>query len=129
MRPQAARHVPSTDVAASIVPMFESIDAGRWSRLGEYFHDEVVYVRPGYAPITGIGDLLDFYRNRRIIKSGRHVIESICSSAGGDTWVVTGSFTGVDRCGNGLRARFCDVYSVEAGKIRRRETFFDSPAV
>ena len=119
----------ATSARASIVAMFSAIDACEWPRLPEYFHDEIVYLRPGYEPIRGLADLLDFYAHRRIIRSGKHIIETTCVSGNGNTLSATGSFSGVDRSGKTVRVRFCDVYVFQSGKIRWRETFFNSPAV
>jgi ketosteroid isomerase-like protein len=113
----------------SIAKMFSAIDECAWPRLSEYFHDDVVYIRPGYDPIRGLADLLDFYAHRRIIAKGKHTIEETCVGSNGNMISATGSFTGVDRSGKTVEVRFCDVYVFQTGKIRRRETFFNSPAV
>ncbi|MFP5392108.1 MAG: nuclear transport factor 2 family protein [Gammaproteobacteria bacterium] len=109
--------------------MFSLIDACEWPQLEQHFHSDIEYRRPGYPPINGIDDLLDFYKNRRIIKSGQHVVETVCEADSGRAVSAMGSFVGTDRQGKDLRVRFCDVYHLEDGKIRRRETFFDAPAV
>ena len=113
----------------TIVSMFESIDACRWNDLAKYFHDDIRYIRPGYPPIEGLADLIDFYRNRRIIKSGHHELELLCVGESGQALSAIGSFAGFDRCGNALSVRFCDVYRLDGEKVKSRETFFDSPAV
>jgi len=113
----------------SITAMFEHIDACQWDVLPHFFHEDVRYIRPGYDPISGLPNLLDFYKRRRIIKSGRHVIELICAAENGDTVSAIGAFRGKDWSGKDLDVRFCDVYEFEGQKIVRRETFFNAPAV
>lgn len=113
----------------NIVSMFKLIDACRWVELGNYFHPEIQYIRPGYEPIRGLAELTDFYCQKRIIESGQHTIELICEADAQHAVCATGSFAGIDRSGNAVQVRFCDVYHFEAGKIRRRETFFNSPAI
>jgi ketosteroid isomerase-like protein len=117
------------DACQKVLAMFKSIDACQWAELAQYFHSDVCYLRPGYAPISGLADLVDFYLNRRVIKSGQHVIELICEADKGRAVSATGSFAGLSHDNRPLSTRFCDVYRFEAGKIRQRETFFSSPAV
>jgi ketosteroid isomerase-like protein len=117
------------DFAEVVASIFSVIDSCQWAKLPEHFHPDVQYLRPGYKPIVGLADLLDFYENRRIIKAGKHMIEAVCSSDRGNVISASGSFAGIDRHGNDLRTRFCDVYYMQDGKVKRRETFFDSPAV
>lgn len=117
------------DIAENILSMFDLIDSCQWPQLENHFHSDVQYLRPGYEPINGLVELLDFYMNRRIIKTGRHVVETVCSGESGKAISAIGSFVGVDKQGKNLKVRFCDVYHLEGGKIRRRETFFDAPAV
>jgi ketosteroid isomerase-like protein len=112
-----------------ILTMFAAIDSCRWQELVKYFHPRVDYVRPGYEPISGLVELLDFYENRRIIQTGHHTVESIWTWQTGTTCSVVGIFKGVGRDGRDLQVRFCDVYHLEDGMIRHRETFFSSPAV
>jgi ketosteroid isomerase-like protein len=119
----------SQEITTAIQSMFELIDSAQWPELEKHFHDDVLYFRPGYEPIIGLNDLLDFYMNRRIIMKGKHILETFCSARDGNTVSAVGSFTGVDKQGKALKVRFCDIYQIESGKIRRRETFFDRPAV
>ncbi|MES2938880.1 MAG: nuclear transport factor 2 family protein [Pseudomonadota bacterium] len=131
-RHRTARHGAQrtpADLGARVAGMFALIDIARWDALAAYFHDDVDYIRPGYAPIRGLADLLDFYRHRRIVHSGCHVLELLCTDASGQAVSATGSFTGTDRQGHPLAVRFCDVYRFRGVKIARRETFFNAPAV
>lgn len=109
--------------------MFETIDSSDWENLASYFHHEIQYSRPGFAVISGLADFIDFYRNRRIILTGKHSIEYLCASDSQKCAIVSGSFSGFDRGNRPLIARFCDVYNFQNERIFRRETFFNSPAV
>lgn len=118
-----------TNASHQIRCLFELIDAAQWSELGTFFHPQVDYLRPGFDPIRGLDALTDFYCHRRCVKTGRHVVERVCTGGDGRSVVAVGSFTGRDHDGRSLNVRFCDVYEFEEGKVRRRETFFNSPAI
>lgn len=109
--------------------MFKVIDNNDWENLSSYFHHEIQYSRPGFAVISGLADLIDFYCNRRIILTGKHSIENLCASDSHKCVIASGSFSGFDQGYRPLRVRFCDVYLFQHGRIFRRETFFNSPAV
>lgn len=107
--------------------MFGAIDSGSWHRLGEFFDSEVVYIRPGYPPIRGLADLVDFYANRRVIRSGTHVIEQVVADDSGA--VAIGEVDASLRDGRPVHVRFADAYRFRDGRIVHRHTFFDVPAV
>lgn len=109
--------------------MFEVIDSNDWENLASHFHHEIQYSRPGFTVISGLADLIDFYRNRRIILAGKHSIEKLCASDSHKCVIACGSFSGFDRGNRPLSVRFCDVYLFQHERIFRRETFFNSPAV
>ena len=50
-----------------VLGMFAAIDGRDFDALERYFHPDVVYERPGYEPIRGLGSLLHFYREVRRI--------------------------------------------------------------
>jgi ketosteroid isomerase-like protein len=112
-----------------VLQMFQHIDSSDWARLDDHFHPNVEYHRPGYDSIKGLDELRQFYVDKRVIKTGRHQLESVFYGPGGESLSVTGSFHGADKAGRDLSVRFCDVYFFEDDKIIRRETFFDAPAV
>ena len=110
-----------------ILTLFRVIDAGEWARLPELFDTHVVYERPGYAPIEGIDELVQFYRERRIIGSGTHQIEHIVADdTCGASW---GKIVGTTRDGAEVNERFSDVYELADGKIRSRRSYFYRPCV
>ena len=110
-----------------ILEMFGAIDAGEWNRLAEFFAPDVVYERPGYPPIRGFEDLLDFYANRRLIRHGRHTIENVIAEA--DGVVALGWIEATLRDGRETTVKFADSYRLDGGLIRYRHTYFDVPAV
>lgn len=107
--------------------MFEVIDGCDWPRLGEFFTRDCVYDRPGYAMIEGLDRLTAFYRDERIIASGRHRIAEHFTGANG--LIVTGDFTGRLRNGNDAYVEFADCYAFAGDLIRRRRTYFFTPLV
>ncbi len=107
--------------------LFECVDARNWERLSDAFCDDVVYERPGYAPLVGLDSVLHFYREERVIASGRHELENVVADEGsGACW---GRFVGTHKNGSGLSERFADVYTFEKGKIRTRKSYFFRPAI
>jgi ketosteroid isomerase-like protein len=110
-----------------VTELFEIIDGCRWPELASVFAAECVYDRPGYEPLVGLRSIERFYRNERIVGSGRHEVVHIVSDLGAAAcW---GRFTGVSRGGQPLDERFADTYQVAEGKIVRRQTYFYRPAI
>jgi ketosteroid isomerase-like protein len=107
--------------------LFERVDSRDWDRLSDAFCDDVVYERPGYAPLIGLESVLHFYREDRVIVSGRHELESVVINEGcGACW---GRFVGTHKNGSDLSERFADVYTFERGKIKTRKSYFFRPAI
>ena len=126
--PDAASEAHAARPELIVTRMFDAIDRSDWSLFGRIFCDDVIYNRPGYAEIHGLGFLISFYRNERIIASGRHDLERVIVGESGDiaSW---GRFAGVTRQGSSVEEMFSEVYCVAGGKIRTRRTFFYRPAV
>ena len=107
--------------------LFEIIDGRHWDRLPEAFVAEAVYERPGYDPIDGIEALTHFYRDVRIIGSGKHHLEAVVlNETHGACW---GRFIGATRDGTPIDERFADCYVFQDGRIKSRRSFFFRPAV
>lgn len=107
--------------------LFRVVDARDWDAMRPFFCDDVVYERPGYEAIVGLGNLLDFYQNVRIIASGTHQLEQIViDDTRGSCW---GRFVGINKEGISLDERFADVYVFQNGKIKQRRSYFYRPAV
>jgi ketosteroid isomerase-like protein len=110
-----------------VTRLFEYVDSRNWNGLSDAFCDDVVYERPGYAPLIGLESVLHFYREVRVILSGRHELENVVISDGcGACW---GRFVGMHKNGSGLSERFADVYTFERGKIKTRKSYFFRPAI
>jgi ketosteroid isomerase-like protein len=112
---------------AFVLQMFEVIDAGEWDRLRDFFHPDVTYVRPGFPTICGLADLNDFYRRRRIIRTGLHVVENVVVE--GDRAVALGELMATLHDGREVRVRFADAYLFVDDKVGERQTYFGTPAV
>jgi hypothetical protein len=115
-------------VSDSIVKrLFESVDSRDWDRLSDAFCDDVVYERPGYGPLVGLERVVRFYREERVIASGRHELEHVVADdQSGACW---GWFVGIHKNGSDLAERFADVYTFESGKIKTRKSYFFRPAI
>jgi ketosteroid isomerase-like protein len=107
--------------------MFESIDASDWQSLVNFYHPNIVYERPGYAPLVGLERVLQFYREERIIAAGRHHIDGMVVER--DAGACWGRLRGTLRDGSATDEQFADVYSFEDGKIRTRRSYFFRPAI
>lgn len=107
--------------------MFHKIDTRDFEGLRTVFADDVVYERPGYEPIRGIEELIHFYRDVRVIASGKHgLTRVVVDEESGASW---GRFTGVHRNGKALDVRYADVYTFENGRIKTRASYFFEPSV
>jgi steroid delta-isomerase len=99
------------------------IDAADVTGLIDLYADDVAYHRPGYEPITGSAALDHFYRFDRVIREGRHVVETVVAE--GDDVAVHGSFTGSLHDGTPIAHRFAEFFVIDqGGRIARRDTFF-----
>ena len=107
--------------------MFDAIDPKNHGALDQFFTADVVYERPGFPDICGFDDLVDFYRNRRIIRTGVHNIERIVDA--GESAVAIGKFVGTLKDGAPANERLADAYAFRSGKICRRTTYFFRAAI
>ncbi|MGY4304175.1 ketosteroid isomerase-like protein [Bradyrhizobium sp. USDA 4369] len=115
------------DAEAYVRHLFACIDGRDWPGLSRLLDDGAIYERPGYEPFVGRPAIMQFYRHERIVASGEHLLEQVLSN--GKQIACWGSFTGLDRNGRPLKARFADIYHVSEGRIGLRRTFFDRPAL
>jgi len=107
--------------------LFDAIDSREFDRLHQVCHPEIVYERPGYEAFSGMERLLRFYREERIIASGKHHLTAVLvEDTFGACW---GRFVGKARDGSDLDVEFADTYEIEDGRIRKRKSFFFVPAV
>lgn len=110
-----------------IARLFETVDSRRWEGLKQFFCEEIVYERPGYAPLVGRERVEKFYTEERVIACGKHVLEAVVvNGSEGACW---GRFIGQHKNGSPLDERFADCYTFEEGKIRTRKSYFFRPAV
>lgn len=118
----------SVSVTPELIPrLFETVDSRRWEGLKQFFCDEIVYERPGYAPLVGRERVEKFYSEERVIASGRHFLEAVVvNGSEGACW---GRFIGQHKNGSPLDERFADCYTFHEGKIKTRKSYFFRPAV
>src|SRR5436190_6418571 len=119
--------VNSREYRGVIEDLYQCVDAQGWDDLGEFFAEDVVYQRPGYAPLIGLDAVLDFYRRVRVVASGRHHLEQILVD--GEQVACWGRFEGRHRNHSPIDERFADVYTLDGKKITSRQTYFFRPAV
>lgn len=118
---------PQEISSAFIRRMFATIDARNWEGLATVFDDSITYERPGYEPLVGYERVQKFYREERVIASGRHMLEGIVvDSTRGACW---GRFVGKHKNGSEIDEGFADAYTFHEGKVRTRRSFFYRPAV
>src|SRR5262249_42115461 len=60
-----------------IARLFDVVDSRSWRGLGDVFCDDITYERPGYEPLVGFDRVVRFYREERVIASGKHHLENI----------------------------------------------------
>lgn len=111
----------------SITELFQAIDTSDWNTVTNTFHQNIVYERPGYEPMSGLERVMHFYQKERILSSGEHRIEKIVWD--GDAAACWGRFVGFQKDGAAVDERFSDVYTFEDGKIRTRRSYFFRPAI
>src|SRR5438105_638319 len=100
--------VTATTHKTLIEELFRAVDTSDYAALMAIFHPAIVYERPGYAPCSGLDQLMHFYKDVRVIGSGKHIIEKIV--ADGDYAACWGQFMGVKKTGESISERFADVY-------------------
>ncbi|MFD4941299.1 nuclear transport factor 2 family protein [Streptomyces sp. NPDC058239] len=107
---------------------YDLVDRNDISGLVSLFATDVVYERPGYPPLHGIGELERFYRQDRVIESGKHSLREVVANK--ELIAVHGDFEGRLKNGNDVCVRFADFFQVARdGLFRRRDTYFFSPQV
>ena len=107
--------------------LFRAVDSREFERLREICHPDVTYARPGYEPFEGIERLLKFYREERVIASGKHHLTAVLvNDTHGACW---GRFLGTHKNGSPIDVEFADTYELEDGQIKRRKSFFFVPSV
>jgi uncharacterized protein len=118
---------PDYNLRVVVGQLFQIVDSKDWDALPGVLADDLIYERPGYAPLVGLEQVLHFYRAVRVIDSGEHQLDKIVTAnLCGACW---GRFVGQRKDGAPVDERFADTYIFEKGKIRRRYTYFFRPAV
>ena len=107
---------------------YELVDQGDVEGLVALFDPDAVYQRPGYPPLHGTEELLRFYSSQRVIKEGKHILDTVVAH-GGDI-AVQGEFHGTLHSGETVETRFADFFHCNPdGTVARRETYFFVPLI
>ncbi|MEU5092708.1 nuclear transport factor 2 family protein [Streptomyces sp. NPDC021356] len=116
------------DPVSRVRAYYRLVDSGDVPGLVGLFAPDAEYHRPGYEKLSGRAELERFYREDRVIESGRHNLSKIVAQ--GREVAVHGTFEGVLRDGTKTSVRFADFFSLtQAGTFALRETFFYAPLV
>lgn len=107
--------------------MFTAIDGCRFDALRQVMHPDAVYERPGYQAFSGIGEIVDFYENTRVIRDGRHSILEFV--AGTDSAMACGHFLGRKKDDTEVDIHYAEIYRFKDNKIAYRRSYFYTPAV
>jgi ketosteroid isomerase-like protein len=129
----AEMDIETTDPAITMMEgrvrtYYALVDGNDIDGLVELFAHDAVYRRPGYPPLQGRGELERFYREERVIKSGRHTLDDVVSSR--SRVAVAGTFSGTLHNGQELTLQFADFFSFgDDDTFASRDTYFFTPLV
>lgn len=107
--------------------LFSAVDESNWEALPCFFHPHIIYNRPGYSPLVGLERMIQFYRDERVIREGRHMLDTVVGTS--DCAACWGRFLGLTKRGEVVDELFADFYSFEDDKIIVRRSFFYRPAI
>lgn len=110
-----------------VTRLFGLVDSRDWNNLNQVFCDDITYERPGYEPLVGFERVAKFYREERVIASGKHHLEQVVLNE--DCGACWGRFIGAHKDGSAIDERFADAYRFKDGKIKHRQSYFFRPAV
>ena len=118
---------------------FRSVETNDWSAVSEVLSPDVVTEEPSAGTMRGIDAFVRYAQGfHQALPDGRLVADRVLEA--GSTVVVEGryqgTFTGplpspqgeVVPNGRSLDLPFCDVFDIEAGRIRRHRTYYDRVA-
>lgn len=117
----------SEHLVSAVRRYYECVDANDVPGILALFTPEATYRRPGYPPIVGTTAWEDFYRNQRVIESGRHTLVNVVRD--GNQVAVQGTFAGVLRNGSVAELEFADFYRSDGDLFTERTTYFYAPLV
>lgn len=112
---------------STIEMYYRLVDADDVEGLVALFTADCVYERPGYPPIVGTEALRRFYTSDRVIRSGKHVLETVLVQS--VDAAVQGSFSGQLKNGAAAEVRFADFFHLTGELIDFRRTYFYAPSV
>jgi branched-chain amino acid aminotransferase len=120
--------IEDTPLGTNLVTrLFDLVDSRDWKNLNQVFCEDITYERPGYEPLVGFERVARFYREERVIASGKHHLENIVLNE--DSGACWGRFVGVHKNNSAIDERFADVYRFKDGRIKNRQSYFFRPAV
>lgn len=107
---------------------YDALDRGEVDEILRDFSGDVLYRRPGYAPIRGLSKLRDYYQADRKLEPGRHVLRAMVTED--STVAAHGVYEGELKDGGRTTMGFAAFFSFDAsGRITEHTTYFFTPAV
>lgn len=117
-----------SDLAARTRHYFDRVDAGDVEGVLDWFAQDGVYHRPGYAPMRGRASLAAFYGGQRLIADGEHHLAELLVD--GDRVAVRGRFVGTLKDGSRVEVGFADFITYDGdGRARERHSYFETRTV
>lgn len=118
-----------SSVRAVVQGYYDALDRDDVDAALDFFAGEILYRRPGYAPITGLDGLRDYYTRDRKLAAGRHAIREIVVD--GTSAAVHGMFEGELKDGGRTATGFAAFFRFDNSheRIVEHTTYFFTPAV
>lgn len=107
--------------------VYKSIDREEWDQLGIYFHENIVYDRPGYQSMQGYSEVSEFYKRSRLVSKGVHTVIKLVTQ--GEYCFYSGMFEGTLKNGKDVQLEFADYFEIADNKVIYRKTYFYTPMV
>ncbi len=120
-------NISNPDSSSLVFKLYEVVDSENWNEFHDIFDENVVYKRPGYPRFNGLDELINYYKNDRIISRGKHEIINLVSAD--NKIVVYGLFKGNSKTGEELELEYSDYFELCENKLNYRKTYFHTPLV
>ena len=119
--------LPSLEKMKGIVKTYLGLlDSGRYDELSPLLSDKVVYQTIiGRAPIVGASNVIQYYKQTRVVGSGVHEVTGIVAE--GNMTAVLLRMKGVLKDGSKIEFEAVDLFTFEGDKIAIIRTFTDLP--
>lgn len=114
-----------THPADRVLDYFRLVDDGDLPGVFALLDEQVVYRRPGVAPLEGKAAVVTFFQRDRGIARSTHTVDVV--AVDGDRVVVEGRLQADLEDGRSLDLRFADIFWFTGDLVRRRHGYVDAP--